>query len=304
MQRMIIDCDPGHDDAIALILAHRHAEVIGLTAVAGNAPLNATAANALAVAAVLGVDTPVYAGANTSLLGVARDARIVHGESGLGGVSLPSHDKKLAEDHAVDFLLEASDPDTWIVAIGPLTNIALAIARDPTWPSRIAGISIMGGSTDNGNVTATAEFNIHADPEAAARVFRTNTRLIMCGLNLTHQLPVDDTVLGRVQQIDTPAGKLATESFTFLLDRLESLTGARKASLHDPCAVLAVTHPELLETTPCAVTVELAGEHTRGMTVVDRRPRSTLEANVEVGIGLASEPAMNLVIDALALPLE
>ena len=300
MHRMIIDCDPGHDDAIALILAHRHADVVGITAVAGNAPLDATAANALAVTAVLGVDTPVYTGADTSLLGVARDARIVHGESGLGGVTLPGHDRALAEGHAVDFLLEASDPDTWIVAIGPLTNIALAIARDPTWPKRIAGISIMGGSTDNGNVTATAEFNIYADPEAAARVFRCGAPLIMCGLNLTHQLPVDDAVLGRVRQIDTPAGTLATESFTFLLDRLDSLTGTRRASLHDPCAVLAVTHPGLLDTESCAVTVELAGEHTRGMTVVDRRSRSGIEPNVEVGVRLASEEAMALVLDALA----
>lgn len=300
MHRMIIDCDPGHDDAIALILAHRHADVVGITAVAGNAPLDATAANALAVTAVLGVDTPVVAGADTSLLGVARDARIVHGESGLGGVNLPDHDRALAEGDAVDFLLEASDPDTWIVAIGPLTNVALAIARDPTWPKRIAGISIMGGSTDNGNVTATAEFNIYADPEAAARVFRSDTRLIMCGLNLTHQLPVDDAVLGRVQHIDTPAAKLAAESFTFLLDRLDSLTGTRRASLHDPCAVLAVTHPQLLDTESCAVTVELAGEHTRGMTVVDRRSRSGIEPNVEVGVRLASEEAMALVLDALA----
>ena len=298
--RMIIDCDPGHDDAIALILAHRHAEVVGITAVAGNAPLAATQANALAVTAVLGVDTPVYAGADTSLLGVARDARIVHGESGLGGVSLPSHDRALAAGHAVDFLLEASDSETWIVAIGPLTNIALAIARDPSWPRRIAGISIMGGSADNGNVTATAEFNIHADPEAAARVFRCGAPLIMSGLNLTHQLPVDDAVLTRVRQIDTAAGRLASESFAFLLDRLESLTGSRRASLHDPCAVLAVTHPHLVETLPCAVAVELAGEHTRGMTVVDRRSRSGVEPNVDVGLRLASEEAMALVEDALA----
>ena len=298
--RMIIDCDPGHDDAIALMLAHRHAEVVGVTAVAGNAPLEATQANALAVTAVLGVETPVYAGADTSLLGVARDARIVHGESGLGGVSLPSHDRTLAEGHAVDFLLDACDPDTWIVAIGPLTNVALAIARDSSWPRRIAGISIMGGSTDNGNVTATAEFNIYADPEAAARVFRCGARIIMCGLNLTHQLPVDDAVLERVRQIDTAAGRLASESFTFLLDRLDSLTGTRRASLHDPCAVLAVTHPHLLETMPCAVAVELAGEHTRGMTVVDARSRSDAEPNVEVGVRLASADAMALVEEALA----
>ncbi len=300
MQRMIVDCDPGHDDAVALILAHRHAEVVGITAVAGNAPLDATAANALAVTAVLGVDTPVYAGADTSLLGVARDARIVHGESGLGGVTLPAHDKTMADGHAVDFLLEASDRDTWIVAIGPLTNIALAIARDPTWPQRIAGISIMGGSADNGNVTAAAEFNTYADPEAAARVFRCGARIIMCGLNLTHQLPVDDEVLARVRQIDTAAGRLASESFAFLLERLESLTRARRASLHDPCAVLAVTHPHLLDTTPCAVTVELAGEHTRGMTVVDRRSRAGVEPNVEVSFGLDSGPAMALVTSALA----
>lgn len=300
MPRVIVDCDPGHDDAIALMLAHRHADVAGITTVAGNAGLAATTANALAVAALLGVDTPVVAGASASLLGDARDARIVHGESGLGGVTLPRHGRTVAAGHAADFLLEHGDADTWILPIGPLTNVALAIARDPAWATRVAGISLMGGNVGVGNVTAAAEFNIWADPEAAARVFGSGARIVMCGLNLTHQLPVDDGVLERVRRIDTAAARFASQSFAFLLDRLDRLTGSRRASLHDPCAVLAVTHPDLLETRPCRVDIELHGEHTRGMTVVDDRGRSGVEPNAEVAFSLSSERALELVVDALA----
>ena len=181
MKRLIIDCDPGHDDAIALILAHHVADVAGITTVSGNAPLAATTENALLVTALLDVETPVHAGAAGPLVGAPIHAAMVHGESGLGTVDRIPHTRTVASDDAVGYLLEAAAEDVWIVAIGPLTNLALALERDPSWANRVAGIAIMGGSAGIGNATPVAEFNIYADPEAAARVFESGAEVVMCG---------------------------------------------------------------------------------------------------------------------------
>ena len=301
MTRMIIDCDPGHDDAVALLLAHRHAEVLGITTVSGNAPLSATTANALMVTALLDADTPVHAGAARPLVGEPRHAQIVHGASGLGGVEPTKHRRKVAGDDAVEFLLDASSRDVWIVALGPLTNLALAIERDPSWVRRIAGISIMGGSATVGNTTRVAEFNIFADPEAAARVFRAGARLSMCGLNLTHQLLTSDATVSRLRAVGTRRAEFAAQLLDYLHDRMADLVGAREAALHDPCAVLAVTHPALIETEPRAVDVELDGTLTRGMTVVDQRnSRQRDPANARVAYRIDADRAMDLVVGCMA----
>lgn len=299
--KMLIDCDPGLDDAVALVLAHRHAEVIGITTVSGNAPLTATTANALRVTALLGADTPVHAGAARPLAGEPVHALEVHGESGLGGVGPVEHDRVPAGDDAVTFLLDAAGEDVWVVALGPLTNLALAIERDPSWPRRIAGLSLMGGATGAGNATAAAEFNVFADPEAAARVFESGADPVMCGLNLTRQLRTDDAFTARLRGLDSPGARFAVQAFDFLHDRVEALTGRRSAALHDPCAILAATHPELLETRPRQVGVELEGRLTRGMTVVDERLlRPPPAANARVAYSIDAERALDLVVEALA----
>lgn len=300
MTRMIIDCDPGHDDAVALLLAHRHAEVLGITTVSGNAPLSATTANALMVTALLDADTPVHAGAARPLLGEPTHAQIVHGASGLGGVEPIEHRRDVAGDDAVEFLLDTPNQDVWIVALGPLTNLALAIERDPSWVHRIAGISIMGGSATVGNTTRVAEFNIFADPEAAARVFRAGAPLTMCGLNLTHQLRTSDATVSRLRDIGTRRAEFAAQLFDYLHDRMAELVGAREAALHDPCAVLAVTHPELIETEPRAVDIELDGTLTRGMTVIDQRnSRRRDPANATVAYRIDADRAMDLMLECM-----
>jgi inosine-uridine nucleoside N-ribohydrolase len=197
----------------------------------------------------------------------------VHGPGGLGGARLPSSDRALAGEDAAEFLLDVSfeQNNLWLVAIGPLTNVAMALERDPDYASRIAGISIMGGSTTGGNVTASAEFNIWADPEAADIVFRSGAEIRLCGLNLTHQFKTSDELLGRLRAATGARALFAADLLTFLHDRMADLTGERRAALHDPCAVLAVTHPELFEFRRRPVAVELEGALTRGMTVVDER---------------------------------
>ena len=297
---MIVDCDPGHDDAIALILAHAYADVVAVTTVAGNAPLSATTANALMMMALLDANTPVHAGAAGPLVGESRHAGAVHGQSGLGGVTRIEHDRVVASDDAVGFLLDAPEPDDWIVALGPLTNLALAIERDPTWVRRVAGISIMGGSATVGNVTRVAEFNIWADPEAAARVFQSGADLTMCGLNLTHQFRSSDAVTERLRSVNTAVAALAVESFDYLHARMAEFIGSRDAALHDPCAVLAVTHPDLIGTEARAVDVETEGALTRGMTVVDERvTRRRDPHNVRVAYRIDADRAMDLMLTAL-----
>lgn len=300
MTRLIIDCDPGHDDAIALILAHRHAEVVGITSVSGNAPLAATTANALMVTALLDVDTPVVSGAAKPLVGEPIHAAVVHGESGLGGVDRIVHERTIAGDDAVGYLLDVAEADITVVAVGPLTNLAHAIERDPTWAKRIAGISIMGGSTDVGNVTRVAEFNIFADPEAAAIIFESGAEITMCGLNLTHQFQTSDTLTERLRHAATPKATFAAQIFDNLHERMETLIGRRASAMHDPCAVLAITHPHLLQTEPRAVAVELAGTLTRGMTVVDQRvSRRRDQANANVACGIDAERAWDVVMESL-----
>ena len=300
MTRLIIDCDPGHDDALALILAHRHAQVVGITSVSGNAPLARTTANALMVTALLDVDTPVVSGAAKPLVGEPIHAAVVHGESGLGGVDRIVHERTIAGDDAVGYLLDVAEADITVVAVGPLTNLAHAIERDPTWAKRIAGISIMGGSTDVGNATRVAEFNIFADPEAAAIVFESGADITMCGLNLTHQFQTSDTLTERLRDAATPKATFAAQIFDNLHERMETLIGRRASAMHDPCAVLAITHPHLLETEPRAVAVELAGTLTRGMTVVDQRvSRRRDQANANVAYGIDAERAWDVVMESL-----
>ena len=209
--------------------------------------------------ALLGVETPVYAGAHRPLIAEPRHAAHVHGKSGLNGAPRFDHKRTVADGHAVDKLIELADADTWVVALGPLTNLAHAMERDPSWPRRIAGISLMGGSTTFGNATRVAEFNVWADAEAAARVFSCGANIIQCGLNLTHPA-LHGRCHRRAPCANRPRHALhfAADILEALHERLRELVGRNDAPLHDPCAVLALTHPHLIETQPRAVSVENA----------------------------------------------
>jgi inosine-uridine nucleoside N-ribohydrolase len=303
---MIVDCDPGHDDALALVLADYLADLVGVTTVSGNAPLPAVTANALGLVSLLEGNVPVHAGAARPLVldedESPRHATHVHGESGLDGVDLPRTDVMAGTD-AVQYLLDMSHREAalWLIAIGPLTNVAQAIDRDPGFVHRLAGISIMGGSTKGGNVTAAAEFNIWADPEAADRVFRSGARIRLCGLNLTHQLKTSEALLERIRALPGARARLATQVLTYLHSRMLTLTGEAAAALHDPCAVLAVTHPQLFRFAARPVAVSLADPLTRGMTVVDERfagrdgPNQAL-----IAYEIDATRAFELLLDALA----
>lgn len=295
---VIVDCDPGHDDALALFVACRHADVVGVTTVAGNVSVEKTTRNALVVLDLIGADAPVHRGAAGPLVGPARDAGGFHGESGMDGPDLPEPRRAVAGEDVTGFVIEATraEEGLWLVATGPLTNVALALRRDPGLASRLRGVSIMGGSAGAGNVTPVAEFNVWADPEAAAEVFASGARVLMCGLNLTHQLLSGTDEIARLRGHGTRAASFVAD----LLDFYCSRGGTRpEGPLHDPCAVLAVTHPDLLTFRPRPVAVELTGDLTRGMTVVDERAGSTAPPNVEVAYRIEAAAAMKVVLEAV-----
>jgi inosine-uridine nucleoside N-ribohydrolase len=301
--RVIVDCDPGHDDAVAIVVAARHTDLLGITTVAGNAPLDATTHNALVMRELLDLDVPVHRGAARPLLAPARHAAYVHGESGLDGADLPTPRREVDGDDAAEFIVETcrAHEGAWLVAVGPLTNIAIALRRAPDLADRIAGISVMGGGLF-GNNTAAAEFNIWADPEAAAIVFEYGGPLIMSGLHLTHQLQATPARIDAVRSVPGRLAAVVADLLAFFSDtyvrRHHHLAGA---PVHDPTAVLALTHPQLFDRRAAHVVVETQGHHTRGMTLVDMRDlRDIAPPNCDVLMGVRVDDAFDVMIEAIA----
>ena len=293
---IIVDCDPGHDDAIALIMAARHTDLLGITTVAGNAPLSATTRNALIVRELLGIDVPVHTGAERPLVAEPKHADYVHGESGMDGADLPEPARPADSADAVGFIIETcrATEGVWLVPTGPLTNIALALRAAPDLAHRIAGISLMGGGSF-GNRTAAAEFNIWCDPDAAAAVFGYGGRLIMTGLDVTHQFQATPE---RIDAVRGLGGRFATVLADLLVFFSHTYTtrhdNMQGAAVHDPLAVMCLTHPHLFGWRDAHVMVETHGELTRGMTVIDNRglverlpPNCALPVTVDADAGFA-----------------
>ena len=299
---IILDCDPGHDDAVAMVVAARHTHLLGITTVAGNAPLAATTRNAIVVRDLLGIDVAVHAGAERPLVAEPKHAGYVHGESGLDGPELPPPSGPPASHDAVGFIIDTcrAHEGTWLVPTGPLTNIALALRAAPDLGGRIAGISLMGGGTF-GNKTAVAEFNIWADPDAAAVVFGYGGPLIMSGLDLTHQLQATPERIAAVRALPGPIPAFFADLFEFFSGTYVSRHhDMRGAAVHDPCAVMALTHPQLFVRAPAHVTVETHGELTRGQTIVDRRNlREVPPPTCELQSGLDADAAFAVITESI-----
>lgn len=301
--KVIVDCDPGHDDAVALLMAARHTDLLGVTTVCGNVPLRDGTRNALVVSELANLDVEVHAGATKPLLRAPVHATAVHGETGFGGVELPKVARTVTSDDAVGFIIETvrSTPNVWLVPIGPLTNVALALAAAPDIAARLGGISLMGGSAAEGNITPTAEFNVFADPHAAAVVFGSGVSpLVMCGLNLTHQFNVEASHVEHLRRQPSELCRFVSDLFEFSLAVHKERTGLTHSPLHDPCAVMALTHPEHFEFAQRHVAVETHGQLTAGMTVVDERPRPTERANCRIATHIDAPAAMELVLSTLA----
>jgi purine nucleosidase/pyrimidine-specific ribonucleoside hydrolase len=293
---ILLDCDPGHDDAIALLLAlgSDELELRGVTTVAGNQTLEKTTANAIRVLELAGrAEIPVAAGAGRPLVREPRVAADVHGETGLDGPDLPPPQADPSPQHAVDYLAERIEGAT-LVATGPLTNVALLLARYPeAKPERIV---LMGGAIAEGNVTPAAEFNIWADPEAAQRVFTSGLDVTMVGLDVTHKALVNPDQLRGAGRI----GDVVAELLEFYGGFHRSVYGWDGSPIHDAVAVAHVVDPPLLELERLNVRIDTESELCRGRTVVDVWRRTGLEPTANVAVGIDSERFVDLLQQRLA----
>lgn len=303
---VILDCDPGHDDAIALILALAGPElkVLAVTTSAGNQTPDKTLNNALRILTLLGRDDiPVAAGAPKPLARELIIADNVHGESGLDGPKLP--DPAFAPQAMTGIelmarcLRESPEPVT-LVPTGPLTNIALLLAAHPELKPRIARIVLMGGAAGAGNWTPAAEFNIYVDPEAADMVFKSGIPITMCGLDVTHEAQVMDEDIERVRAITNPVAQCVAGLLDFfMIYHRDPKWGFAGAPLHDPCTIAWLLNPALFHGVECRVDIETSGEHTVGMTVVDRYGLTGKPANALVLLGLDRPGFIDLLVTRL-----
>ena len=302
---IIIDCDPGHDDAAALLLAlaSDEVELLGVTTVAGNQTLAKTTANAIRVLDCAGrADVPVAAGADRPLMRELHVAADIHGETGLEGAELPPPSRPPLDAHAVDWLaatLESASTPVTLVPVGPLTNIALLFARYPGIEERIERIVLMGGSIGEGNVTPAAEFNIWGDPEAAHRVFATDVDLTMVGLDVTHQALLTPDHLEMLEGTGPP-GKLIADLYRFFLSIHGERYGWVGAPVHDAVAVAHVIDGSLLETTRCAVAIDTGGELSRGRTNADVRRQTEWRQLHHVATGIDAERFLTLLVKRIS----
>jgi inosine-uridine nucleoside N-ribohydrolase len=292
---ILLDCDPGHDDAIALLLAlgSSELELRGVTTVAGNQTLEKCTANALRVLEHVGrEDVPVAAGADRPLVREAHVAANVHGETGLDGPDLPPARGAAVDQHAVDFLAERIEPGVVLVPTGPLTNVALLLSRYPEKrPDRIV---LMGGAIAEGNVTPAAEFNIWADPEAAARVFASGIEITMVGLDVTHKALFRQR---HAERLEGRAGTMVRELLAFYNRFHAEVYGFDGSPIHDALAVACVFRPELVETKHRGVKVDTGPEISRGRTYVDLWGRAEWEPNCHVGVDVDAEGFAELLLE-------
>jgi pyrimidine-specific ribonucleoside hydrolase len=302
--RLIHDCDPGHDDAIALLLAlaSPELELLGVTTVAGNQTLELTTANAIRVLDHMGQgDVPVSAGAPRPLVRRRHVAANVHGDSGLDGPSLPPPARAPEPMHAVDWMAraisESPEPIT-LVATGPLTNVALLLTRYPQVEQQLERLVLMGGSIGEGNVTPAAEFNIWVDPEAAARVFEADLDLTMVGLDVTHRALMTKDHASRLAGAGR-AGRLVAELWEFYSRFHRRRYGWNGSPVHDAVAMAHLVDPTLLETRHCGVRVDTGPELSRGRTNVDRWGRAGWPENCHVAVDIDSERFLVLLVERI-----
>jgi inosine-uridine nucleoside N-ribohydrolase len=300
--RIVIDCDPGHDDAMAILLALASPELdlVGVTTVAGNQTLDKTTRNALVTLEVGGrSDIPVAAGADAPLRRELRTAAHVHGETGLDGPELPEPSAKPVAEHAADFLAELIEPGTVLVPMAPLTNIARLLERDSHVHERIDRIVWMGGAIAEGNITPAAEFNALVDPEAAAIVFASGIPITMIGLDVTHKALFTRAHAEQLREAGR-AGRFVAELSDFFQRFHERSYGFEGSPIHDAMAVAHVIDPTLVTTRRVNVAVETRSELCDGRTVVDLRGVTGRPENADVGVDVDAERFLDLLVSRIA----
>lgn len=278
-QSLIIDCDPGVDDAVGLMLALNapELEVLAVTAVGGNVPVAATSRNARILRQVAGrEDVPVYAGAEKPLVREPAGAGEFHGAEGLGDLEPFEPQGALASgpaaDAIIDLVMARPEKSVALAVIGPMTNLALALRKEPALATRLGPVSVMGGArSEGGNITASAEFNIWADPDAAAEVLASDCDVVMFGLDATHQVRATDARIAAIEAIDSDSARWAAAMMRFSQRVEKTIVGWDAPPVHDPCTVAWLMAPELFTLKPCDIRVETQSDLTRGHTAVEFR---------------------------------
>ena len=286
--KMILDCDTGHDDAIALMLASKHPEIelLGVTVVAGNQTLDKTLPNTLNVCQHLQLDVPVYGGMDRPMVRDRIVADDIHGKSGLDGPVFARRFKRAQKKHAVSYLIEtlmASEGDITLVPVGPLSNIAMALRLEPKIAKKIKRIVLMGGAVGIGNATPSAEFNIFADPEAAHVVFTSGVPIVMMPLDLTNETIASKEIIERMEGISNRAGRLFGDIMRYTL-RSQAVNGLKGGPVHDVTAVMYLVHPEFFHTKEMYVEIDLTRGPSYGRTVADINDRFHKKPNAIVGL--------------------
>ena len=309
--RYIIDCDPGHDDAVAILLAASALDIAGITTVYGNASIEMTTRNALGFLDLAGLDIPVYRGSGAPLRRPRTHAS-VHGRSGLDGAELPVSRRQPEAMDAIDFIAQqASYPgEVSIIATGPLTNLASALSRYPHVGPGIASLSIMGGTAGRGNTTPVAEFNAFSDPEALDAVLASSIPMYIIGYDLTSRTGLADHHIVRLETSTRKVASYIGKVMRFYRERQIAVTGLDIAPQHDACAVLPYLAPHLASYAECRAAVELAGTLTTGMVVFDRRPEEMQRSQpspfagrrpVKLCAGLSSADVIDAIMDAILI---
>ncbi|MDO4680298.1 MAG: nucleoside hydrolase [Aerococcus sp.] len=305
-RKIILDCDPGHDDAVAMLLAYGSKEIdlLGVTTVGGNQTLEKVTRNALAIGTVAGMkDIPFSKGVLKPLVKEPQVAAEIHGESGLEGAELPEPAIQLTGQRAVEFIIDTimeNEPKTvTLVPTGSLTNIALAARLEPRIVDRVKEVVLMGGGYHTGNWSAVAEFNIMVDPEAAHIVFNESWPVTMVGLDLTHQALCTDEVVEHIKGIGTKPAQFVVDLMAFFKKAYQANQAFDFPPVHDPCAVAYVIDPTVMTTERVPVDVEIHGKLTEGMTVADFREPRPANMHTQVAVKLDHEKFWNLIYDAL-----
>ncbi len=305
---IVIDTDPGQDDAVALLLALASPElaVLGITAVAGNVPLRLTESNARRICELAGrSDTKVFAGCARPLVRTLTTAESVHGRTGLDGCDLPEPTMPLQSSHAVDWMVEtlmaAGDGEVTLCTLGPLTNVAMAMVKEPRIRSKIGEIVMMGGGFfEGGNVTPAAEFNIFVDPHAAHVVFTSGCKLTLMPLDVTHKALTTPARLERFGAIGTPVGRACHGMLSFYRRHNVTKYGTDGGPLHDPCVIAYLLAPELFGGKEVAVAIEIASAQTMGMTLVEWWGVTGAPPNCTVMNAIDDEAFYDLLIERIA----
>jgi inosine-uridine nucleoside N-ribohydrolase len=305
LQPMILDCDPGHDDALAILLAAAapSLDLVAITTVAGYQSLEKTTHNARRMCTVAGIaGVPIAAGCAEPLVRSRIAAPEIHGESGLDGPAFGPPTVPLDPRNAIDLILDESRARDGLVlvATGPLTNVATAMARDPGLDQRLRRVVLMGGAIGLGNVTPAAEFNIAADPEAARVVFESGVPITMVPLETTHRALATPPVVDRIAALDFPLASICVELLTFFAETYLRVFGFAAPAVHDPCALAWLIDPAIVPSRPMHVDIETRAEFSYGRTVCDVYGITGRAPNAEVGTDLAVEGFWDLMIGAIA----